>query len=303
MPTVTLSFAQSKFLAWSRLANAPATTKLLEHYLGKFLVHVGDIPLEQISPSDVLSWSSKYHPVESVKRLLAWCHRPARLIPYNPLEGLEKPWRPARRRVLNDAEQAKILRAAGPRFRAFLLALRETIARPQEVRKLCWRHLRADLEMGFKASGLDQNVYFFSLERFKGDIRRRQPYGARVIPISPRLGRLLRRLWGEGKDLDSPVFLNTQGKAWTTNAVRCQMRRLRERCGVKADPSGEKLVCYTLRHTGATRAAAAGVRDFLLAELLGHASVKTTQRYVHLQPAHLREAMGRICGQKRRAPR
>ncbi len=51
---------------------------------------------------------------------------------------------------------------------------------------------------------------------------------------------------------------------------------------------------YDLRHTYGTRAIEAGVDPLSLAKLMGHADLKTTQRYVHLSRQHLDDAQKRI---------
>ncbi len=51
---------------------------------------------------------------------------------------------------------------------------------------------------------------------------------------------------------------------------------------------------YDLRHTYGTRAAEAGTDPLTLAKLMGHADLKTTQRYVHLSKAHLEQAQAKI---------
>lgn len=51
---------------------------------------------------------------------------------------------------------------------------------------------------------------------------------------------------------------------------------------------------YDLRHTYGTRAIEAGTDPLTLAKLMGHADLKTTQRYVHLSKRHLEEAQARI---------
>jgi integrase/recombinase XerC len=71
------------------------------------------------------------------------------------------------------------------------------------------------------------------------------------------------------------------------------MRRLRVRAGLGPDENGEQLVAYSMRHSAATRASARGVRDRVLAELMGHSSSSTTQRYLHLQAEHLADAIKR----------
>jgi integrase len=51
---------------------------------------------------------------------------------------------------------------------------------------------------------------------------------------------------------------------------------------------------YDLRHTYGTRAIESGLDSMSLARLMGHADLKTTQRYVHLSKRHLAEAQTRI---------
>lgn len=50
---------------------------------------------------------------------------------------------------------------------------------------------------------------------------------------------------------------------------------------------------YDLRHTYGTRAIEAGIDPLTLAKLMGHADLKTTQRYVHLSKRHLVQAQVR----------
>jgi len=138
---------------------------------------------------------------------------------------------------------------------------------------------------------LARGTAFYVLEKFKGQERRTNQDVDRVIILTPRLCRLLTRLALRAGKTTGPIFLNSKGIPWTNNAVRCQMRRLRKRCGFKRDARGEPIVCYTLRHTQATLAVAAGVRDRVLADLMGHASTRTTARYQHLCVDHLREAL------------
>jgi site-specific recombinase XerD len=96
----------------------------------------------------------------------------------------------------------------------------------------------------------------------------------------------LRQKQGES----ATVFLNEDGQPWTSNALRCRMKRLRERAGIAPDENGEDIVMYTNRHSYATTAVASGVSDRRLAELMGHTDTKTTQRYIHLAHSDLHKA-------------
>lgn len=69
------------------------------------------------------------------------------------------------------------------------------------------------------------------------------------------------------------------------------MRRIRLALAMQRDARGENFVPYTLRHTFATLATAAGIRDRLLADALGHTETATTARYQHLSVEHVRAAL------------
>lgn len=295
---LALSVAKTKFLSWSRKVHSPRTTQSYESFLERFYQHVGDVDVAKLSPAVVLSWCPRFHGVVAVQRLTSWCHREARLLKTNPLAGMKKPRIGQRCRVLSRGEITRVLRGCRSQLRAVLLAMRESLARPQEVRVFKWTHLRLPGGRLFDLDNLVAGNCFFFLNKFKGVDRRGDWKRVRLIPVSPRLGRLLARLWGAGQDLDQNCFLNSQGEPWTPNAVRCGVRRLRARQLVPDDGSGENWVAYSLRHSGATELASQGIRDFVLAELMGHASTRTTARYVHVQPLTLSQIVKRSAKKK-----
>jgi len=51
---------------------------------------------------------------------------------------------------------------------------------------------------------------------------------------------------------------------------------------------------HTFRHTYASRLIRKGANLYAVKELLGHSSVKVTERYAHLNIDHLREAVGKV---------
>lgn len=53
------------------------------------------------------------------------------------------------------------------------------------------------------------------------------------------------------------------------------------RMDAKATPRDKRIVIHHVRHAGATAADAAGVRPGALSKVLGHSSLKTTERYIH----------------------
>lgn len=289
-----LSNAIERFLVWANRNRKPATVAVYERYLRLFLADKGDMDVTKITPALLENWSNRFHRVQAVQRLTAWLTYCERSLKRNPLAGMRKIPTGKRRRVLTRRESALMLRATDRAFRDFLLALRETIARPQEVRAFQWDDIRATGSDQADDADLAGGRAFFDLIAGKGFDWRTDDSRQRVIPIPPRLGRLLLRLVSSSADKTGPIFRNAKGRPWTKEAVRCRMRRLRERLNLGADRRGERVVAYSLRHTGATAAARAGVREWALAHLLGHAHVKTSARYVHFDAADAIDAAKRV---------
>jgi hypothetical protein len=75
-----------------------------------------------------------------VQRLYNWGVKMS-LLRDNPIRSVEMPDAGQRERVLHDSEQEKLLDGTDTHFRYFLVAMLHTIARPQEVRALQWKHL------------------------------------------------------------------------------------------------------------------------------------------------------------------
>ncbi len=64
--------------------------------------------------------------------------------------------------------------------------------------------------------------------------------------------------------------------------------------------TGVSCVIYDLRHTFATRMIESGVDVMTVAKILGHANLRTIQRYVHLSDPHVKEAMEKFEAAQRR---
>jgi site-specific recombinase XerD len=71
-------------------------------------------------------------------------------------------------------------------------------------------------------------------------------------------------------------------KPIATRSINRIVIQARERAGIS-----KKATAHTLRHTFATHMLESGVDLFMLRNLLGHSSLRTTCKYVHLQRADL----------------
>jgi integrase/recombinase XerC len=94
-------------------------------------------------------------------------------------------------------------------------------------------------------------------------------------------------------DLDhpaTPLFVDTRGRRMTVDQIRYLVARLYTRAGIRAQVPAGALV-HALRHTFATAALEAGADVVELQELLGHASLETTRRYLSATAQGLRHVI------------
>jgi integrase/recombinase XerC len=85
-------------------------------------------------------------------------------------------------------------------------------------------------------------------------------------------------------DPDGPFFVSLRGRRLNV----CTVQRLVERFRLSL-PSGRRVTAHTLRHTFATHLLENGADLRSIQELLGHASLSTTQKYTHVTLQHLRD--------------
>ena len=111
----------------------------------------------------------------------------------------------------------------------------------------------------------------------------------RMIPIHPEAAQTLHAYLSQGRPelangkSGRAVFLNRRGERLTRQGFWLILRGLAKRAGVQ-----RKLSPHTLRHSFATHLLRGGAPLRHVQELLGHASITTTQIYTHLTSEHVR---------------
>jgi integrase/recombinase XerD len=88
----------------------------------------------------------------------------------------------------------------------------------------------------------------------------------------------------------TPLFVDVRGRRMTVDQIRYLIEKLYVRAGIRAQVPAGALV-HALRHTFATSALEAGADVVELQELLGHASLDTTRRYLSATGQGLREVI------------
>jgi integrase/recombinase XerD len=195
---------------------------------------------------------------------------------YDPSELIEAP-KIERRipQVLSFSEVEKLLRAPslrrpqGVRDRAILELIYATGLRVSEVSSLKMSSL--NLEMGFL--------------RCKGKASRE-----RIVPLGKLADKFLNRYIKEarprllkGRSSDW-LFLAQGAKPLTRQSIWKMIKRMVKIAGIK-----KQVTPHTLRHSFATHLLERGADLRSVQEMLGHASITTTQLYTHINRLRLKE--------------
>lgn len=243
-----------------------------------------------IHPGAVRAWVARMHAAElspvTVGRKLAalrsYCAFLCRagVLSANPARPVRNPKTPQELPAfLTESEVAELLEIpddspVGLRDRAVLELLYATGTRASEL---------VGLEIG--DVDLDRRT---ARVVGKGRRERRVLFG---VPARQALERYLpvRRRWlAAAPEATASLFLTPKGKPLTTDGLRSLVSRRLQECAV-----AKQVTPHALRHSFATHLLNAGADLRAIQELLGHASLATTQRYTHLSTAQLKRVHDR----------
>ena len=107
----------------------------------------------------------------------------------------------------------------------------------------------------------------------------------RIVPLGLAVWLEDRLAFRRSETDDGAVFLNRRGGRLTRQAIWSIVRAAGVRAGIEA----ERLSPHVLRHSAATHMVEGGADLRTVQEMLGHASISTTQVYTRVSPRHLYE--------------
>jgi len=272
-PEGTVSWLCELFCRYVSRHRAKATEKFYRARLKLFRAKYGEVTWEELKPVNILthletaaegrSGSTQRHNAVAMESLQRWALERG-LTKVEHFRKLEKPAMGRRDRVPTPEETKQILQDASPEFTLIYTALRQSGARPGELCGLQLEHLDAARKM-------------ITLANHKTARKTGKP---RRIPVGTKLRKLIDM--GLGSRTSGHVFLSPSGKPWTVENLSRTYTRLRKAAGLT-----EGLVLYLARHEFATTLLRGGADIKTVGDLLGHASIATTQRYTHRDVSEL----------------
>ena len=167
-----------------------------------------------------------------------------------------------------------------PELRDYIVVMRETGCRPQEIRKVT-------------AEWFDRenHCWVFPVEESKGGAK--QAKKPRIVLLTDTAFEICKRRAEQYPQ--GPIFRNRNGNPWTPCALKSAFQRVSKRVGFKIFP-------YAIRHTFATDSLLNGVGMQETAELMGHADTQMLSRhYQHIAAnrEHLRKALDQATKQEK----
>lgn len=221
----TVISAIEKFLGWCQEHRAKDTYEWYRWRLQQFVDSIETsltvAALKHFHLDDWLQkhpeWASgtKHGMARAVQRAMRWAAK-KRYIDHNPIADYEKA-RPGKRNVvIPPAEFDRILSLVRQQpFRDLLITTWETACRPQESLVVEARHV-----------DLANSRWVFPADEAKGE------QWPRIVYLTDKALEITRRLMK--KHPHGPLFRNTNGKPWSTDAVNCCFLALQQRMGREA---------------------------------------------------------------------
>jgi len=263
-------------LNWSENHLSPETHRNLRWYGEMFAEHSGYVLASALKPFHLTQWieeknwgpTTERNARRSIFRAFNWACEQG-MLASNPLKGMKCPRANIRQRAMTDTEFRELLKHSDKDFKLLLFSLRETGARPKEVRTLKWNFVQPDR---------------WVLPIHKTSQKTGRP---RVIYLTCAMQKLMNVLRRQAQS--EFVFLNSRNQPWTVNAIRLRIMRIKQKTNLAKD------VCaYLLRHAWGTNAILNGVDPVTVATCMGHTSLEMISKvYVHLadKHEHLQQAM------------
>lgn len=299
----------------NKLRTGEGNIERVKHRFPKFL----PLKLNEIGPDRVERWKATRRgvtpetinrDVSTLRAVLGKAVKPLKLLPENPLSGIDM------MRVDRNARKVRALTADEKARLIQVLKERDDEKRAARARANEWRAERdyelmptigtfSDLLTPAVILALETGMRFgeqFSLTWESVDLKgrtiaiegeRAKSYQTREIPLSESAYRTLRDWWLQQGQPKSGLVFHINGKP--VGSLKKGYHAALKQAGIeRVNKRGQRINWHSLRHTFGTLLGAAGVDPVTLKELMGHANLSTTQRYLHSDDERKRAAIGAL---------
>lgn len=275
-------FFEGKYLPYStpRLRSIKDNVKL---YNKRLKALFGDTPLDKITRHSLQQMHSDLRSELSASScdhhlgLMSRCLRLAldwKLITENPAQGLKKYNEDNRRdRLMTDAELQRLMAVLDS----------DPARTPCLVLKwLLYTACRKDEALHLRWSDVNRETNTWTIQAANAKSKRR-----RVVPLSTSALAILDEL--SVGNTSQWVFLNSRNGERLQSVDKFWQLRVRKVADLPPD-----IVIHSIRHMGASMALNAGADLASVRDLLGHADISTTQKYLHTSGKSLRQGSDSI---------
>jgi integrase/recombinase XerD len=262
--------ADVKKLAEFALSEGITTPKAIEHtHLIDFLHFLTDLGLAERSQARIISGLKSFFHFLVLEDLID--ANPAKLI-VSPKLGRKLPQVLSQEEIEGLLSAIDLSKAEGQRNKAIIEVLYGCGLRVSELIDLRLSHLY--LSEGFiRVIG-------------KGNKERLVPIGAPAIKALKLYFQDRNMLTNISKEARDIVFLNRRGKGLTRVMIFTIIKQLGQKAGIN-----KAISPHSLRHAFATHLVEGGADLRAVQEMLGHASILTTEVYTHLNNQYLRQTI------------
>jgi integrase/recombinase XerD len=267
-----------KFTAWAEQQGLRDWASVQLTHLTAFLQHERERPLadEPKESTKRLSSESVYLEIAALRAFYRFAEN-EKLLPVNVAENLSLPRRWKRLpKALSATEMDRLLEPEQPESPATLC--------DQAVLELAYASgLRLAELRGIRLEQLHLDAGFISVIG-KGNKERVVPVGRKAVEAIERYLSPAGRPKLVRPRSPANVFLTQRGTAFAPVTLWGRIKRRVQRAGVERN-----VTPHMLRHSFATHLLEHGADLRIIQELLGHASIATTQIYTHVSGSRLRE--------------
>ncbi len=259
-----------KKLAQFALSQAINNPALIKHtHLVNFLHFLTELGLAERSQARIISGLKSFYHFLVLEDLLET--NPAKLI-QSPKLGRKLPQVLSQKEIETLLSAIDLSKPEGQRNKAIIEVLYGCGLRVSELTELKISHL-------YLAEGFIRVIG-------KGNKERLIPIGSSAVKALKLYFHDRNRMGNISKEARDIVFLNRRGKGLTRVMIFTIIKQLSQKAGIKKSISP-----HSLRHAFATHLVEGGADLRAVQEMLGHASILTTEVYTHLNNQYLRETI------------